>query len=138
MSMIEKWEPILENLKFYNKHFVDKIIDWCPYGEHEILISANDGWRYIYDDSDHHIRLYVERNDDGDMDDESVWRDKFSKRLCSKIHRLGITQGDLSDMTGISSVTLSSYMNGRSTPSTYNLLKIAKALGCNPESLTDV
>ena len=41
----------------------------------------------------------------------------------------------LSYKTGISTVTLSKYMNGKTTPSTYNIQKIAQALRCSVTEL---
>ena len=49
---------------------------------------------------------------------------------------MGMTYDDLSDVTGISRVTISNYATGKATPSMYNLSKIARALKCTTQTLS--
>ena len=43
----------------------------------------------------------------------------------------GLTQSDLSDLTGLSQPQLSRYINGKTLPSAFVVEKLAKALKCN-------
>jgi len=70
------------------------------------------------------LRINVERNEAG-------WRHAFANNLAKNMHDKYISQSELSNVTGISSVSLSRYINERATPSGYNLEKIADALGCD-------
>ena len=62
---------------------------------------------------------------------EQQCREEFSIRLKRLMYRQGVTQKELSEETGISEMTISNYMNGKRTPSFYNVDKISKALKCS-------
>lgn len=51
------------------------------------------------------------------------------------MRRKQIRQNELSDLTGISEVSISRYVNGRRTPSVKELHKIALALDCSSDEL---
>ena len=48
----------------------------------------------------------------------------------------GISQTDLSDRTGIGQTLISRYISGKTTPSVYNVNKIARALNMTVDGLT--
>lgn len=65
--------------------------------------------------------------------------DDFKRYLSRKIYRTmkckGYIQIDISEMTGISTSSLTKYMNGISIPSAYNLWLIANSLDCSVDEL---
>ena len=61
---------------------------------------------------------------------ESEWRQQFCLRLWHMMLSKGMTQQDLSIDTGISIGSINQYINGNVVPNAYNVIKIAKALGC--------
>ena len=48
---------------------------------------------------------------------------------------LDVTQKELAEMSGVNSVSISYYENGKYIPNSKNALKIAKALGCTLDDL---
>ena len=64
---------------------------------------------------------------------EAAWRQQFALRLWRTLLSKGMTQLDLSFDADISTGSIASYINGNATPTAYNLIKIARALGCTPE-----
>jgi hypothetical protein len=67
--------------------------------------------------------------------DEQSWRDIFSHKLSEKMRIRGMNREILSYETGISVVSIGKYLNGKSTPSTYNMELIATALSCTIREL---
>lgn len=139
--MLEKinkiWEPIIEDFVSENVYMAEQLVDWYPSGQMEIIIRLKDGCKYRYDWLEKTITLISSPIDDELMDEES-WRSKFGHRLYLKMRKFGISQEDLADATSISVVTISRYINGKATPSTYNMEKIARALRCSISELTNV
>lgn len=94
----------------------------------ELLVERNNGSKLIYNEFHNSIR-YIPKDPHNMNEDE--YRSEFKYRLLSCMERYHMSQGMLSEVTGISQSILSRYMNGVSIPSFQNLDKIAKALGCS-------
>lgn len=138
-DILNIWEPILERFQENEKYtyMADRMKSWSPYDETRIIIEINDGYNYIYDASDDSLNLFLNRVETENILSEEEWLERFSRRLCYKMKKAEISQGKLSEMTGISTVTLSKYMNGRAMPSAYKIKQIAKCLGCYMRELTE-
>lgn len=67
---------------------------------------------------------------------DEIMRREFGRRLKTLLELRGMTQNELSEETGISQVSISKYLNGKSDPSLLNVLKIARALDCSLDDLT--
>lgn len=146
---LEIWEPVLRNFEenyeamcLSNKRDVTAtVVDWYPSGYSEITITMSDGMMYVYNLIGSSITpIRNKRGIEGHCDeisrDEGAWRKNFSKRLVIKMKKRGVNQERLSNLTGISTVTLSKYMNGLASPSGYNLERLSRALGCSINELT--
>ena len=148
---LQIWEPVLRSFEenydikgVSNKRGMRAtIVDWYPSGYSELTITMSDGMMYVYNLIGNSITPI--RNKDGVEDsrdeisrDEGAWRKNFSKRLVIKMKKKGISQDRLSRLSGISTVTLSKYMNGLASPSGYNLERLSRALGCSVSELTSV
>ena len=114
------------NLKLCFPFIVEDAIDIYENGKNELIIKLYDGQVVSYDDLNRSIRKLPTSSMS-----EKEFRHEFSIRLQKLLYRSGLTQMDLSDMTGISQATISNYMTGKRSPSFYNLDKIAKALNCS-------
>lgn len=138
-DILNIWEPILESFQENEKYtyIAERMKSWSPYDETRIIIEMGDDYHYIYDMSDDSLNLFLNREEIDELLPEDEWQKRFGRRLCDKMKKARISQGELSEMTGISTVTLSKYMNGRSMPSGYNIKKIARCLGCYVRELTD-
>lgn len=82
--------------------------------------------------------LYVPRAEEllvlpKDVNDpsEQTFKMLVGRRLRIIMRDLGINRVKLSDMTGISLMSIGRYINGSRTPSGYALRKFAKALNCS-------
>lgn len=61
---------------------------------------------------------------------EQEWRNEFGKRVYQMMKEQGLTQYELAVRSDMSVGAISNIINGYSTPTVYNLLKIADVLGC--------
>ena len=68
---------------------------------------------------------------------ESRWRKELGHKIFRTVNMKGIPLYRLSEMSGISESSISQYVNGKATPSSYTLKKIAVALGVTVGYLTD-
>ena len=66
---------------------------------------------------------------------EISWRKTMARRICSRLQCLKMHRYNLSELTGISVSTISSYTTGRSSPSVYYISLISNALQCAPSYL---
>lgn len=64
---------------------------------------------------------------------EQEFRKEVGIRIRRMMRRKGMSQGDLAAATRISEQTISKYITGKVTPSSYNMNKIAIVLGCTLE-----
>ena len=130
------WAPLFYEFEDTYPELASQVVEWCPLNETEIIVKLYDGTVYAYDSADRRYSPYFESRVIVEDVDERRWRESFSIRLRNRMKRNRVTSDELSYMTGISRITISKYMNGRATPSGYNLERIANALGCYIRDLT--
>lgn len=128
------WGPVFDEFIDRYPELADKLVDWYPSAQMEITVKLDDGRKYAYDWMNKSTYLLYDPEETVDMD-EIEWRKTFSKNLTRKLRNFGMAQDELSYITGISQVAISKYINCKTTPSTYNLRKIAKALRCSTNEL---
>lgn len=92
----------------------------------EIVIKTIHNDFYIFNENENTI-LRAPINEDPE---EYIFRRQFGKGIRRMMSIRGLTQRDLSELTGLSQPQLSGYMNGRNLPSPYVLEKLAKVLKC--------
>ena len=88
--------------------------------------------KYQYDDRDRTFRSLP--SDSKNMTEEEYKRE-LGIRLRQMMEHRGVTQIDLSEMTGLSQAQISSYITGKVSPSFYIIDRIAKALDCSSDLL---
>lgn len=115
----------LRNLSFYDKRLFDTIDRFEEVQPLVYKLISYDGTIHYYDP------LYnrVFGADFAVIDSEQKWRKMFSYKLHRAIATHGMSQQTFSELTGISEHTLSKYVMGNATPSSYNLKKICSVLG---------
>lgn len=119
-----------ELLRRHYPFIAKDVVDYHENGKHELILTLVDGSKCSYDTVWHTIRnIPIDRDH---MTDEE-YRVEFGSRLRDTLYLKGLTQQDLSDMTGISRITISHYITGNTTPSLPNADKIARCLGCTIE-----
>lgn len=125
-------QKLINRLDRYYPTIVRDAVEYIQVGPMELIVITSNGSRILYDDMDQTFRVLPQNSDNMT---EQECRHEFAVRLRRLMFREGISQKDLSDMTGISEVTLSNYINGKRTPNFFNVDKISKALGCSIDSL---
>ena len=97
-----------------------------------VIAKLNDGMTVLYDDMFNSYSV-IKRGEDDLTEIQS--RNEFSRRLYRKMIRKGISQKELSELTGISEVMLSRYLNKKASPTLQVIYKIAKVLNCPANEL---
>lgn len=136
----ETTEWIYENfLKFY-KPAEGEVVEWRPVTSFEIIIYLSDGTHMRYNGGDRsfgYLRNY-ETDELGNytMSDEE-YKQAFSDKFRRIMNASMVNQNCLSEQTGISRISISRYLNGKSLPDCRNLSRLANALGCSITELTN-
>lgn len=118
-------------LELFDLHFpliAQKTIKCKNVRFNTFVMSLNDGRQFLFNALECTIRR-LPRNSDDISEDEC--RHEYGMRLRHIMLYRGMSEQELSERTGIHSVTLSRYINGKVSPSFYNADKIAKALRCS-------
>lgn len=136
MQYVRRWDDMLESFARSFPVIYEKAVSWYPSGQHEITIRMSDGCKIFYNSMTDSIRTTREI-DYQTVTSEPEWRKRFSTKMLYKLRESGVTQKDLAEMTGLSQAIITRYINGSSSPSGYNVLKIASALGCSASELID-
>lgn len=102
----------------------------------KFLLVMDDGRKYIFDSVFESINEFDYCHFDEMRDiTELEWRERFAKKLTRKLVQQNLSQAILSRRTGISRHSIANYLEGKTTPSFYNVAKIARTLGCSPSEL---
>lgn len=123
---------LIHNFKQMYRRMYERMIDYKQLTDHDILVVLDNGDKVLYDDFDKTYRMLP--YDIYNLSEES-YGIEFGKRLSSLMIRKGVTQYDLSCLTGLSQSTLSRYINGISVPNVYNFNKIIKAVRCSEDEI---
>lgn len=121
---------IFENFKLHFPYTAEKTVEYEQINDFDIMVTLNDGSRIIFDDLDKSMRNLPKSSQEMT---ELEFCSEFGKRLRKLMYRAGVTQRELSEMTGISQPNISKYFNGKTIPSFYIADRIAKALGCSTD-----
>ena len=120
------------NFSMFYRHLLKHVVIWKQLDLYLLLVEFDDGDICIYDDLSQSIRSVPK--DPNAMTEEEC-RNEFGRRLVRLMGIKCITQTELSQMTNIPQYLISKYINGKTTPSFYNVDKIAKALKCSVDEL---
>ena len=115
-------EKILRDIELYFPYLRDKILDCYDFGYHEWIVELKNGDVVIFDVEEKTIR---------NVDENKI--DAFGIRLNRIMNHKGVTQTELSRVTGIPQSQLSRYITGRNSPTFNNVIKIVNALDCSLE-----
>lgn len=131
------WEPVLREFEANYPFVASKTVDWYPVSHNHICVRTNDGQKYVYGFIGASLTKVHDPDESYSYDDEQLWRKEFAKRLQYKMQINNMPRWKLSEITGISEVTISNYSNGKATPSMYNAGRLARALKCSVLELMD-
>lgn len=129
----DKYERTLRQFELYYPNLYERAVDWWGTGRMSIAVKLNNDEVYDYDPMDDSIRqIYLD--DDGD---ESVMRKALGNNIQKLLPFSGMNKSEFAAAVGISTVMLSKYIRGKSSPSAIVLRRIARALGCTTDNLFD-
>ena len=123
---------ILENLRYFYPYVAEDAAKYHQVNMYEVIVDLIDGSSILYDDLEKSIRVLPNNSDD--MSEEEC-RKEFGYRLRRIMYIKRVNQAELSARTGISQTMLSHYMNGKASPSFYNVDRICRALECSIDEL---
>ena len=126
---VDRW--LYKEYELYCPQYASITEECYQENEWDLIAILKDGTRIMYDGEQHSIRSLPDSND---ISEEQL-RIEFSKRVSKILRRRGMSQLELSNLTGISTTTISKYMSRKATPSLYNANRIARALGCSIDEL---
>ena len=119
-----------ENLKLYFPFIVEQAVQIEEEGLWYLVAHLDDGTSVIYDN---YLKTIRRLPDNPRELTEEECRNEFGIRLRKVMQRKLISQKELAAKTGIDESLLSSYINGKRSPSFYKVDQIAKALDCSTE-----
>ena len=128
------FETMLKDFELYYPSFVENAEQIERESDTELIAYQKDGSTIIYDQVIHAFRYFPTDYDSLKRTDEQVKR-SFAIQLQRAMRERGITQSMLSEETGISQQTISTYLCRKQTPNVVTLFKLAKALGCSMNDL---
>ena len=124
------YDEIYTNFKTYYPFLDSEVRSWSPNGINSIIAELLDGTVIEYNDALRSFRTV--RKFDGT---EESWKREFSSKLIKMMANKGCDQTYLSEISGVSQVSISNYLNKKAIPNCYTVFKLSKALGC---SVTDL
>lgn len=123
-------KDIFEDFKKLCCWAVPKLIRWEPFSQDEIIVYLDDSV-VLYDGVMKNLRsaeTYEKLIENCFPHDFDKWQEEFSYRLYRMIRSKGYSQDELSWLVGISGGMMSHYINGNSTPTLKNFIKIVRAM----------
>lgn len=132
-----------KQIDMYNRFFESNrkiaydVEDWYSISNDTLVLHTRFGDTYTYEDKKKKITRVLKPEDKvlGIMTEDD-WRKEFATVLRKKLKKKGMKTYILAEKTGLSRFAISNYLNAKRTPSSYNLVLIADALGCLVSELT--
>lgn len=132
-----------KQIDIYNRFFESNrkiaydVEDWYSIGNDTLVLHTRFGDTYTYEDKKKKITRVLKPEDKvlGVMTEDD-WRKEFAAVLRKKLKKKSMKTYILAEKTGLSRFVISNYLNAKRTPSSYNLVLIADALGCMVSELT--
>ena len=135
-DFVNHWYPIYRDFLNWHEEYEGKVVDYYPCGRNELMIRL-DNLQYIrFNWEINTIHIVHSASFEQTNTDES-WKRNFAERLFKRMRVMHITQEELSNLTGISAVTISKYVTAKAMPNGLNLSRLAHALDCSVSELID-
>ena len=132
----ERFEEMFDEFALRCPEWAARTLEYQPKTINSIRITLDDGTKLDYNPYSRIIHwVKGAAVESADHIREEDCRESFSANLTNIMQVRGVTQNMLSDRTGISTCSISKYMNRKATPSLTVLKKLALALDCMPDEL---
>ena len=123
-------DRIIENAKDYFPLIAQHAVEFIPDDYMTMIMRLDTGESFLYDDLDKTIRKLP-------LSSANMTELEVRREFCFRVRQImtikGITQVELSEMTGITQPALSNYLSCKTTPGFFAVDKIAKALKCSTD-----
>lgn len=132
----DNYDPIFEDYIMMFPFVKDQVVDWFHIDRFMIGAHLIDGTFDTYDGIERcgtHYKSYEDYLKPAE--DDQKWKLRFARNLYRKMCMSGYTQEELAQETGISTATMSRYMNGTAMPTVRKLMKITDVLNCTLNDL---
>lgn len=113
-------QMIYSNFEMRFPFLADEVVDWIGIDCLMILVKLENGEKYIYNDTEETF-MKVKPN----------YENEFGFMLGYKLSKHGMRQDELADRISCSRISINNYVTGRTVPSYYVAVEIAKALNCS-------
>ena len=135
---VNYYEQIFERFKRMCPTWGAEATHYVPKYDNMIRVYLRNGDCVDYNDRSGSFR-YITKDRLAMRDDitDEDCREIFSRNLYDLIHSSGINQEILSERTGISTSTISKYIKKKATPTMTSIKKIAHAMKCSVDELTE-
>lgn len=102
----------------------------------DVIVVLKNGRVCRYDSFEHSMR-YADSIEKlfKSPENEDEWQRIFSYNLYRVMRRRGYNRVGLAESSGVSQAMITNYINGKSIPTAYKLMRIADALGCTVNDL---
>lgn len=137
-EIIEEWMNRPEIYRKFAMHFPcmnDHVKEFHPIGGNLLEIYYKDESIGVFDGLLNTFRFIPKGQ--RQILTEGRWKIELGNRIYRTMLEKGMLMTELSEISGISYGTLSKYVNGRLSPGSYTLKRIASALGVAVGYLTD-
>ena len=133
-------QPIIDDFEFHHPNLAKRVVYAYPSGQEEMTFKLDDGSKIAFDRISQSIKTVYSPDTYNKPYEvtEDECRMEFALNLKRRMMLCGMSNEDLSELSDISRVSISKYVNGRSLPNIYNLRKLARALKCSVRELTDM
>lgn len=121
-------EVLLRNLESRYPGIACKVESYQPISRYELVVKTTDEERYLYDDEWGTIRKLPTDRSEITSEDLAI---EFGYNLRRLMRRKGINQEVLAEESGISQAAISTYINGKRSPTLNSLHKLSRILDCD-------
>lgn len=116
-------------------YMAETVVSYKQISDRIIEVKYEDASVGVFDELTGTFR-YVPKEKIGQLT-KTRWTIELGHSIYRAMLEKGMTMRDLSNVSGIEYTTLSRYINGHKSPSSYTLYRIARGLGLNLGDLTD-
>lgn len=119
-------DDIISNFKIYFPSIAAQMVSGYLTDDNSLVAELKDGSKVIFNDKLCSVRNVIEY-----QGTEEDWKREFANRLATVMEEKGFDQSYLAEVSGISQVSISNYIQRKVIPSGYIVDKLARALDCH-------
>lgn len=119
-------DDVINNFNIYFPSIAAQMVSGYLTSDNSLMAVLKDGSKVIFNDKLCSVRNVIEY-----QGTEEDWKREFANRLATVMEEKGFDQSYLAEVSGISQVSISNYIQRKVIPSGYIVDKLARALDCH-------